>query len=52
MRKGYPSDISREVFEERRLPILQGARKGTKPLTVDLYDVFNGILYILKSGCQ
>ena len=24
----------------------------TKPRTVDLYDVFCGVLYLLKSGCQ
>lgn len=52
MNKKYPSDISREVFEEKVLAILRQARKQTKPTTVDLYDVFNGILDVLKSGCQ
>jgi transposase len=52
MRKKYPSDISREVFEEKVQPVLQKARKRTKPTTVDLYEVFCGILYVLKSGCQ
>ena len=52
MGKKYPSDISREVFAEKVLPVLRRARKQTKPTTVDLYDVFNGILYVLKSGCQ
>ena len=47
----YPSDITREQFEIIR-PILESARKKTKPREVDLYDVFCGILYILKSGCQ
>ena len=50
--KKYPSDISRKVFEEKVLPVLRQARKQTKPTTVDLYDVFNGVLYVLKSGCQ
>ena len=27
-------------------------RKRTKPRTVDLYEVFNAVLYLLKSGCQ
>ena len=27
------------------------ARRRTKPRTVDLYDVFCGVLYVLKSGC-
>ena len=28
------------------------ARRRTKPRTVDWYDVFCGVLYVLKSGCQ
>ena len=51
MRKAYPSDISRKQFEHIR-PILDSARKKTKPRTVDLYDVFCGLLYVLKTGCQ
>ena len=51
MRKKYASDISREKFEEI-LPLLQSVRKRTKPTTVDLYDVFCAVLYLLKSGCQ
>jgi len=51
MRKTYPSDVSREQFEAIR-PFLESARKKTKPRSVDLYDVFCGVLYLLKSGCQ
>jgi len=51
MRKVYPSDISREQFEPI-LPLLEGARKKTRPRTVDLYEVFCAVLYLLKSGCQ
>ena len=47
----YPSDISRAQFE-KILPILESSRKITRPRVVDLYDVFCGILYILKGGCQ
>ena len=47
----YPSDISREQFEKIR-DILDSSRKKTCPRTVDLYSVFCGVLYILKSGCQ
>ncbi len=50
-RKPYPSDLSREQFERVR-PLLEGVRKRTKPRTVDLYEVFNAVLYLLKSGCQ
>jgi transposase len=47
----YPSDITREQFETIR-PLLESTRKKTKPRTVDLYDVFCGMLYVLKTGCQ
>ena len=50
-RKPYPSDIGREQFESIR-PLLEGVRKRTKPRKVDLYEVFNAVLYLLKSGCQ
>ncbi len=49
--KKYPSDISREKFEEIRA-LLESARKKTKPRTVDLYEVWCALLYLLKSGCQ
>jgi transposase len=51
MRKKYPSDVSREQFEKIK-PLLEKARKKTKPRIVDLYEVLCGVLYILKSGCQ
>ena len=50
-RKAYPSDVSREQFESIR-PILEGVGKRTKPRTVDLHEVVNAVLYLLKSGCQ
>lgn len=42
--------ITREKFNTI-LPILESARKKTKPRQVDLYDVFNGIIYSIKEGC-
>lgn len=51
MSHSYPSDISREQFDLIK-SILESARKKTRPRSIDLYDVFCGILYILKSGCQ
>jgi transposase len=50
-RKPYPSDISLEQFAQIR-PLLESVRKRTKPTTVNLYEVFNALLYLLKSGCQ
>lgn len=51
MRKIYPSDIAREQFNII-LPILESVKKTIKHRTIDLYDVFCGLLYLLKSGCQ
>jgi len=51
MNHKYPSSISKESFSKIE-PLLNTARKKTKPRTIDLYDVFCGILYVLKSGCQ
>jgi hypothetical protein len=50
-KKIYGSDVSLEQFERIR-PLLEGVRRRTKPRTVDLYEVFCGVLYLLKSGCQ
>lgn len=51
MRKKYPSDISREQFDTI-LELLENVRTKTKPRTVDLYDVFCAVVYVLKTGCQ
>ena len=51
MRKPYASDVSREKFQEI-LPLLQSVRRCTKPTTVDLYEVFCAVLYLLRTGCQ
>jgi transposase len=50
-RKVYPSDVSRKQFELIRED-LENFKKHTKPRRTDLYEVFCGVLYVLKSGCQ
>jgi transposase len=50
-RGSYPSDIKRESFEVIR-PRLESFRRKTKPRQYDVYDIFCGILYVLKSACQ
>lgn len=50
-RKKYASDISREQFAEIE-PLLRSVRRATKPTTVDLYEVFCAVLYLLRTGCQ
>lgn len=49
--KIYPSDIGKEQFN-RIAPLLEQARRKTKPRTVDLYEVFCAVLYLLRTGCQ
>lgn len=51
MSQRYPSDISREQFEKIK-PILESRKKKTRPRLIDIYKVFCGVLYVLKSGCQ
>lgn len=48
-RKTYPSDVIREQCE-RIQPILESARRQTKPRTLDLYEVFCAVLSVLRSG--
>ncbi len=50
-RKKYASDISREKFAAIE-PLLRNVRRSTKPTTVDLYEVFCAVLYLLRTGCQ
>ncbi len=47
-RKKYASDISREKFAEIE-PLLRSVRRATKPTTVDLYEVFRAVLYLLRT---
>jgi transposase len=48
-RPEFPSDLSHEQFELVR-PMLEAARRKTRPRKHDLYDVFCAVLYFLDSG--
>lgn len=50
-RPEFPSDISREQFEQVR-PMLEAARRKTRPRKHDLYDVFCAVLYFLDRGAS
>ncbi|WP_374672359.1 IS5 family transposase [Acidovorax temperans] len=50
-RKSYPSDISRENFAQIE-PLLRSVWRSTKPIKLDLYEVFCAVLYLLRTGCQ
>ena len=47
----HERNITRVQFR-KILPILESAKNKTKPRTADLYLVFCGILYLLKTGCH
>ena len=49
-RKPYPSDLTDAQWEELA-PLLPLAKPGGHPRTVDLREVMNGVLYVLRSGC-
>jgi transposase len=51
MRQSYLSDVSLEQFRVI-FPNLEQPRKKTRPREVDLHEVFCGVCYVLKSGCQ
>ena len=45
------NEITDKQFE-LILPILESATRRTRPRKTSLYDVFCGVLYVLKTGCQ
>lgn len=47
----YPSDLSRKQFNKIR-PILEKAKKTTRPRKLDLYDIFNALNYVVTTCCQ
>ena len=49
-RKAYPSDLTDEQWRILA-PLLPPAKPGGRPRSVDLREVLNGILYVLRSGC-
>lgn len=48
-RKPYPSDMTDAQWEELA-PLLPPANSRGHPRTVDLREVINGILYVLRGG--
>ena len=49
-RKPYPSDLTDDQWQVLA-PLLPLARPGGRPRSVDLREVLNGILYMLRNGC-
>ncbi len=47
----YPSDVTDEEWAHVG-PLIPPAKHGGRRRKVDLRAVFNGIMYILSTGCQ
>ena len=47
----YPSDATEEEWTEVA-PLIPSARRGGRKRTVNIREVFNGLLYVLSTGCQ
>ncbi len=47
----YPSDVTEEEWAQI-VPLIPPARRGGRKRTVDIRAVFNGLLYVLSTGCQ
>ena len=47
----YPSDVTEEEWAEIA-PLIPPARRGGRKRTVNIRAVFNGLLYVLSTGCQ
>jgi len=50
-RIAYPSDLTDAQWRliEKRIPV---ARPGGRPRSVDMREVVNGIMYLIRTGCS
>jgi putative transposase len=49
-RKPYPTDLSDDQWKLVE-PLIPKAKTGGRPRTVDMREVLNGVLYMLRGGC-
>ena len=47
----YPSDVTDEEWAAIA-PLIPPARRGGRNRTVNIREVFNGLMYVLSTGCQ
>lgn len=50
-RKPYPSDITKRQYQLIE-PLVKRRRKRTGRPPADMYEVVNGMLYVLSTGCR
>lgn len=48
-RQAFASDVTRQEFEQIQ-PMLEAARRRTRPRKHDLYDVFCAVMYFITTG--
>jgi putative transposase len=49
-RKAYSTDLTDEQWT-LLAPLLPAAKPGGRPRSVDLREIVNGLLYVLRTGC-
>lgn len=49
-RQAYSSDLSDKQYE-RIAPLIPQPKPGGRPREVDMREILNGILYVVRSGC-
>ena len=47
----YPTDVSDAEWAEIS-PLIPAARRGGRPRTTNMREALNGLLYLLRTGCQ
>jgi len=50
-RMPYPSDLTEEQWR-RIKPLIPNPKPGGRPRSVDLLEVLNAIMYLLRTGCS
>jgi putative transposase len=50
-RETYPSDLTDDQWAVLE-PLLPGAKPGGRPRSVDLREVIDGVLYVVRTGCR
>ena len=50
-RKPYPNDLTDQEWAILE-PLIPAAKRGGRPRSVNMREVLNAIIYVLKTGCQ
>jgi len=50
-RKAYPTDLTDKQWRHIE-PLIPAAKRGGRPRTTDMREMLNGVIYVVKSGCD